>query len=363
MKYYSANKTILIASLMVGGLLSCKKNDNIEPLNNYQNIETINDPAVDIYEGGYFKKDYLIDVACYWKNGKQFSVTDQSQQSQVFDILVNNGNVYLAGEFNYKPCYWINNERFDIDSQGKIIAGFVSRIYLEQGKLYLLGNLNLANENNSRGFVWTKDGINAPEIKISDTREAYVLDWDFANNHYYIADYVNKIPGYGIDGWNNITVVDNGLGRPCNISLNNQDIYLSGIKELLNSEYIWGYWMNGNFSSINLPYLDGYISEMILSPSTQVCLVGNHRKSAQDLAQKAAYWVDGVMNDLVSGDDQSNATDIAMNGTNMYISGFRDGVQGGSGKITAGYWTDKNTWVGFNCLFYAVGTSIYLVKK
>jgi hypothetical protein len=356
-------KNILITSLIAGSLISCKKNDNVDPLNSYQNIETINDPDVDVYEGGYFKKDYLIDVACYWKNGKQFSVSDQSQQSQVFDILVNNGNVYLAGEFNNKPCYWINNERFDITSQGNIMYGFVSRIYLDQGKLYLLGNLNLTNENNSRGFVWTKDGINSPEIKISDTREAYVLDWDFANNHFYVADYVNKVPGYGVDGWDNHTVVDDGLGHPNNICLNNQDIYLSGTKVVSNNEYTWGYWKNGGFSPINLPYLDGYISEMILSPTAQVYQVGNHNKSAQDLAQKAAYWLDGVQNDLVSGNDQSNATDIVLNGTNLYISGFLDGVQGGSGKISAGYWTSKNSWIGFNCPFPAIGTSIYLVKK
>jgi hypothetical protein len=61
----------------------------------------------DIYLGGHLNHyPSLKRVACYWKNGERFTLTDENDDAEIRSLFVTDSHVYAAGAVNGKAVYW-----------------------------------------------------------------------------------------------------------------------------------------------------------------------------------------------------------------------------------------------------------------
>lgn len=120
----------------------------------------------DIYVGGFYYNG--MNVPCYWKNGKAFSVS-ADKSFQVYSSYVDNsGNIYLGGSEGYDGYngygtagYWKNGEKVLLPG---ITSGSVRGIIADDGHLFMVG---FDYDNEARKGV-IKYWIDGEEIAVTD---------------------------------------------------------------------------------------------------------------------------------------------------------------------------------------------------
>lgn len=329
---------------------SCKRTLEITPIQPIEitDVETI--PPVDIYISGQQRINNM-DVACYWKNGDFFPVTDQTKASWAEDIVVNNGTVYLAGSFDNKPCFWENGVRTDLNPQ--LFRGFVHKMLINQDMLYFVGKGNTTDEDSTQAILWKKEKLNMPETILSNTIREWIEDLAFENNQLYIPGTFKGKPGYWINNWDTRVDIPGELGGTKEIIFHNGDTYIVGAR-ILNNVFEWGYWKNNLFHSWNFG-VEGAVFDSEINEKGMFYATGFKFDNSDN--RKAHYWVDGTGKNLTTGGETSYGNGIAINSTDIYVAGHQEI----GGIFVGGYWKN-NEWVSLGTAFSAA-SDIYLVKK
>jgi hypothetical protein len=93
-----------------------KKHQWIQIDNNESSVvNTIKSNSEDLYFcGTKYKKEW---EAGYWEKSMWYDVeNNEKAMSQIYDILINDGNIYCTGFINTGACYWINNKYYKLNS-------------------------------------------------------------------------------------------------------------------------------------------------------------------------------------------------------------------------------------------------------
>lgn len=71
----------------------------------------------DIYMGGHLNHYPSLDrIACYWKNGQRFKLTEENQDAEVTSLFVTDTHVYAAGMINDEAVYWKDGDVINLST-------------------------------------------------------------------------------------------------------------------------------------------------------------------------------------------------------------------------------------------------------
>ena len=176
-------------------------------------------------------------------------------------------NFYIAGESNGTPCLWINGTKNILSTSN----GSAYQILINGNDIYVTGYYELpaTNLNNPGGFVpmqcvYWKNGIE------------------------------NKIGN----------IVYGHIPIEPTISIVNNNIYYANGQA----------WENGSQLNFNLSIAG--IVQMVASYGSDIYFVGT------DGAGEAAYWKNGLQNNIISNETRANAAySLAVSANNLYIGG------------------------------------------
>jgi uncharacterized membrane protein len=302
---------------------------------------------VDVYVAGYIVTQNSA-VASYWQNGQLNKLPGESGDCMANAIAVNGKDVYLAGYVtipNSKniAAFWKNGIKTNLpdsalNSKANAIAVNGSDIYIAGYRMFSPGHLTA---------TYWKNGVpvSLPDSLYGSEATAIAVN----ANDVYIAGYIISPQGHDVASlWKNgvLTNLDNsGLISKANaIAINGSDIYIAGVSGA-NAVY----WKNG--LATKLRYDDthddatsvGAGASAIAINGTDVYIAGGtYNNNGSPIA---IYWKNGVgirvpnstqvsqtPNDL----SISQARGIAINGNDVYVSGFNLGGQ-------AVYWKNGTT--------------------
>ncbi|MFM6976895.1 MAG: hypothetical protein ACKOW2_08640 [Sphingobacteriaceae bacterium] len=308
--------------LFIAALLAACKEDKEAP-----------EPLADIYVTGYIlDENYSHSVAVYWKNGTMVKVTDQTFDSFSNDIKVHDGSVYMTGDYDNKPCYWKDGQRFDLSENGLYI-GTANKMQINDQMLYIAVNAKSGINPTKQALLWKINlQNNQPEIVKLSLTDSEANDLAVKGLDVLIAGSKDGNPGYWINSANNWVAYNADNGRCNSIIVIENEVYTQGYSAINNTNY-WGYWNNNKqFQQIGLKKEDAYIKKIFVQNSNNIYMLG-HLGGGLPPNQFASYWLNGIRTEL--SNKTSSAEDMAINGPYQYICGTNSTLEK---SIIAGYW-------------------------
>jgi len=305
------NGCFIAAAIFLFAAVSCKKS-NSGP----DQIRT-----ADVYVAGFTTASNNISVATYWKNTTATTLGSGKANSSLNAIVVQDGDVYVAG--------------YNTSTSGKKTAAY-----------------------------WKNNNL----VSLSDgTADCTANSITLSGSDVYVAGSSDGNAAY----WKNgaLTVLtDYGNGSVANgIAIQGSKLFVVG--NIINPFGLFyaAFWYNGELglfhptnvqsSSVNAIILDSTGGMNVPGGSYGPFVEGANVNNVF----KATYWSDGNVTQL-AGDTTtySNATGIAINGADTYISGITTVA---TGSQIATYWKNgtKNTLTSGSAYGIAVlGTDVYV---
>jgi hypothetical protein len=204
--------------------------------------------------------------------------------------------VYLCGDENYVPKYWVNYIPFELETNGR--QGYATSMVMQGDDLYLTG-------------ILTNDDVLYPGI-------------------------------YSIVVWKNkniiATISDKAATEPA-ISIINNDIYVVGNEFNSNrTKLIPKIWKNGigtNLSNISSDKF-AYASKIMIDNNSRY-IVG-YMRSENTKRNRATLWTNEVPFYLTDGTNDAEATSVAVNHNDVYVAGYEKNTFGANVIYNAKYW-------------------------
>lgn len=289
--------------------------------------------SVNVYIAGAINVSNNKWNASYWKNSKE--VVLSSEHSFAKDIVVYKGDVFVGGEMNGLPCYWINGKCNLISKE----QGHVSAIRFHKGSLYLIGLYRDSSKDKYNAFLWKND-----TFTILGNGYANASDIAFDKDDIYVAGTDEGKPCY----WKNQLKVSlsNQSGHVYGIEVAGKEIYLAGEYRPDNGGYyLSGYWKNKEF--ISTAGNAAYIWNVGVNKE-KVCLVGGQTLGKNLITDQAILIEDNVKMVLNVPDHVSaSAMNIAFIQDQKYIIGTCVNSEKPELSSQVCYW--------FNNQFYIIG--------
>jgi hypothetical protein len=309
-------------------LTTCKKN--------------INPPSpkpidVDVYVAGYVIVQNS-SVAAYWKNGQLTKLPGESGDCTANAIAVNGNGTYLAGYVtipfgNYSKniaAYWKNSIKINLpdsalNSRANAIAVNENDIYIAGYRMFSLGHLTAT--------YWKNDmPVSLPDSLYGSEARAMAVN----GNDVYIVGYIISPKGSHVATlWKNgiaVNLDNTGLSSEANgIALNGNDLFIAGFSGA-NAVY----WKNS--VATKLAYEDATsvgagASSIAINGADVYVAGGTYNDNGYPIA---IYWKNGIgirvpkstsISQTPSDLSISQARGIAINSTDVYVSGFNLGGQ------------------------------------
>lgn len=346
------NLSILFFGIMT--IIACKKDSG--PAAKPGTPGPTPEPAADIYIAGTVAHQInskMVDVASYWKNGELNQVVDKNMDSHAYGIFENkNGNIMLAGDYNYLPCYW-KDTNTRIDLPGCQNAWAVSLVEDDAGTIYILGRGTLIGEATQKILLWKHIPNQSPTLISSKGFLGKVKNIAVRNSIIYIpATKDGAYPGYYTTDFSDANwhpyFPPGTAGELGSAEL----FYFNDLGDIYSTSDEWkGYWKNSaiNIFDINTQsqaYVN--ISGLAFGPNNNIYCSGSMGSTQQE--EIATYWVN---NDhfFIGNATKSEATGIAINGDHFYISGNTGLTFQAPIKSTPGYWKDGKDWTALTVNF------------
>jgi hypothetical protein len=245
---------------------------------------------VDVYVAGYVIAQNSA-VATYWKNGQITKLPGESGDCIANAIVVSGKDVYLAGYVTIPNAY------------SKNIAA-----YWKNGIKINLPDSALNSKANAMA-------VNGTDIHIAGYRM-------LSSGHLTATYWKNGVP---------ISLPDSLYGSEATaIAVNGSDVYIAGYILSPKGHYVASLWRNGVF--INLD------SSGLTSKANAIAINGSDLYIAGVSGTNAVYWKNGIVTKLMYEDATSvgaGASAIAINGADVYVAG---GTYNNNGYPIAIYW-------------------------
>jgi hypothetical protein len=316
--------------------------------------------GTDEYIGGWITDANEYTYACYWKNGEITLLPHEdyvfnnyaANSSHVEAIYIIGTDVYAAGQLNYnggkdnqdanyeRACYWKNGEI-------TVIEDFDS--------------LSVTNSHFSNPY-FTDSSFHITDIAIEET-DVYIVGYADVGHSGRVNDSVFfGIPQKAVYYKNGeITLLDDNDALSSGVSsivISGADEYIAGWITASDQNTYACYWKNGVITELLLPKSAHYSEARAMVVSgTNVYIVGNYRTSDFGDMDIACYWKNGEMTELTTPQDtslpdwmnggvgQSRASSIAIDGTDVYITGewtiWKEIDDGYGGYMAACYWVNE----------------------
>jgi hypothetical protein len=325
---------ILLVSL---ALSACKKTTNPP---SPQPID------VDVYVAGSVNIQNST-IATYWKNGQLNKLPGESNECVANAIILDGKDLYLAGYVTmpgntyskYVAAYWKNGVKINLpdsalDSKANAIAVSGSDIYVAGYRMFSSSQLTA---------TYWKNGVpvSLPDSLYGSEASAIAVN----SSDVYIAGYIISPKGHHVATlWKNGAVINldnSGVSSGANaIALSGNDLYIAGFS---GTNAI--YWKNGVVTKLmyeDATSVGAGASAIAINGADVYVAGGTYNDNGYPIA---IYWKNGVgkrvpnstvisqtPNDL----SISQARGIAVNGSDVYVSGFNLGGQ-------AVYWKNGTT--------------------
>lgn len=225
--------------------------------------------GTNVYIAGlYVTQDDTHSVACYWKNGEVFSVPDSSVDSRANDIMVKQGNVYLAGRYNNKPCVWKNGILTILTTS--FYDGSASK-FEENDPEVSIGYVQLIGNATTYPTLW----IGATQIMLEQVADCFVSGVVSVSGNYVMSGSKNGIAGYWEKNGNQViwhpleSVESFGIG----LKYFNNELYVFGYK-LIAADYHYGYWKSGAFVDVGIVESEVRMHAANIAPNGDIFFVG-----------------------------------------------------------------------------------------
>lgn len=313
-------RTKLLIAIALVALAACKKS----------NPDPIVQGTTDIYVAGYDQDANGATIATYWKNGVATKLTNSSTYLPIVTgISVQGSDVYTSGYYYIKSgthirsiaCYWKNNTiNLLTDS---LTESRATGIAVKSNDIYVTG---FAGNNGITKAVYWKNGIKTT-LDANSSSTSITTAIIIQNSDVYITGYtLDNVQKRSAAFWKNGVITklsDNSRGSEADaITINGSDIYIAGTK--VGASAIIGsvtYWKNG----IPVTISDGSVN---LNTVNGITLIGNDIYTIASISlpdgAAAVYWKNNAMTQLTPGSAYSQANGIAVDGSDIYISGINN---------------------------------------
>ena len=312
-------KFLPIALLAIFAVSSCKKNNNPTP-----------EKAVDVYISGNTTALNGNSVATYWKNGVPIKLVDSLTNSQTDAITVQGNDVYVVGDTSTPntlygvATYWKNGVATKLTDGSSFSRAYAMAV---QGNDIFVAGYTVLN-NISKATYW-KNGIatSLSDNSLGSIATAIVV----SGSDVYVSGYAMGTLGYSVAiYWKNgvPTYLNTSSSDAVALVVDGNNVYTGGYIEQTAAA-----WKNGQIAGVQVNTLEGpsgIISAAV--DGSDVYFTGfTHLANG---SSEAIYWKNGVPTKLSNDGSISHSSEIAINGSDVYVSGYFT-----SNGITIGtYW-------------------------
>ncbi len=249
----------------------------------------------DVYIAGSIRINDTRWVACYWKNGERFNLTDGSSSSRANSIFVKNGDVYIAGNIydgdKGLATLWKNGEATQLLGN---FASSAKRVTVDNNDVYVLVTLEMVGFSTASAYFKNDELIQLTSGTLdSDVNDIFLVNGDvhvvgwLYNGSYAVAQY-----------WKNgqpIALVDESeYSRASSVFVEDNQVHIVGVSgggATDNSNAT--YWKNGE----EIPLQDSsssYANKIIVVKGI-AHIVGGYIPNTTAYGR---YWVDGQLTNL-----------------------------------------------------------------
>ncbi|MCU0319472.1 MAG: hypothetical protein MUE88_05280 [Flavobacteriales bacterium] len=300
-------RTAFLLFTTVAGLVltGCKKDDDPPPATGGGGNNTGGGDG-DVYLCG------SIDIsgepyARYWKNGQEVELNSLGRPSSARaiwaddDHVVVGGKVREQGSVNYQPCYWVDDQLFELDNEAGSSFCTVEDLFVVGGTdVHMAGHIR-ASSGFNKAMYWG-GGSGSTELTDGST-DAEARGLCVVGNDVYVCGYVEN--------------------------------------QAIGGEKIATYWLNGNPVTLGTGEGDSEAND-IRVVNGDVIVVGTeyvYLPAIEDGQDQALIWVNGVRNTLTA--NGGSAECLFVEGSTVYVGGM---ANVGVGTALPRYWANGNSY-------------------
>jgi hypothetical protein len=259
-------------------------------------------PVADVYIAGWkaINNNENTQQACYWKNDKLVIIEKGTAISEANSIFADGQDVYAAGAYDGKPCYWKNGIRVmlsDKEARATSVTVANHKVYITGGEGELLNN---------HPWIWKNGTFEELSKMQGSAQNVYVKGEDI---------YVSGSEDHKVCYWKNGKKVDlNQPGVAIKLVTDQTDVYVAGAA--LESQPQGGYWKNEVFHPLEKKGKEAGVTGIAVHDS---------KLYAAGISEgKAMIWIDGKFDSALPADGASQARDITFDGSDLYIVGLEE---------------------------------------
>jgi len=285
----------------------------------YGNEVTLTTAPIDVYAAGYFD-----GKAVWWKNGVMTSLSSNSAEYSIaHSIFVNGNDVYIAGtetpQFgNEIATVWKNGVPTYLSAPNHL--GYAKAVFVSGNDVYVAGVVNdgTAGPGGVTAVLWKN---NVPIILTSSTTNAIPqVNSIYVNgNDVYVAGSVKSNFVNTPAVWKNGVLNTYSTGTPptsgtiLSITGDGNNIYASGV-EAIGSFNHARLWKNGIVTDLGTGQANSVITH-----NNNVYVAGI--QSSPSASYSAMIWKNSSGTPLLTTSSMSEALDVAVHGTTVYVTG------------------------------------------
>ncbi|MEY3436944.1 MAG: hypothetical protein RL335_1400 [Bacteroidota bacterium] len=315
----------LIFSILI--FFSCKKGNQAVVTPQTTNVT----PGLDIYACGYYYEyggapDYPSHYrAVYWKNGQYYPLSDTPMgiYSAAYGIVVAQNHIYVAGEFDKHPCYWMDGQKITLNDA---YTGRAKGLVIKNGVLYIMGDMQPDPNYAYASYLWIVKSLNdVQQIELGDVLS---IPYDIFTDgtDIYISGEYHYRACYWV--WNGtqvqkyeLTNANMNEGKAKAIAKYQLQIYTAGLflPDVI-GKYYAGFWINDSFNSSGLEPAFAQYRDMAFSPTGEMYLVGL-KNTGTPGDYNAMVWKGAVFTPVQLSANYSLANKILFDGNDYYVAG------------------------------------------